>query len=349
MNKEIFITTGYMGSGSSAVTDLLSEFLDLNVCNGDFEYIFMHCPDGVFDLEDKLLKSNNAVRSDEAIHRFISQMNNLYCLKNYWPGMYKKFVSINFMNIINQFIESLINIKIKNGYWYFSEMPISFKSQCKHYIYRFKKKFLNKKLIKKPLNYDELLFSIPTEEEFYSNAQILLSNFFDFFQGNKIVLDQFFLPHNLYRLKNYCKDAKIIVVDRDPRDVFYSNKYIWLKNREAIPYPIDVKDFCNYYKRMRQNEKIVNDNVLRIHFEDLLFRYDKTLSDIISFLGLDPTNHKMKFQKFNPDISKNNTQLFEKYGDLNNEQSIICEMLNEYLYDFDTNLNFEESDINNVF
>lgn len=62
MKNKIIIPAGYMGSGSSAVTDLLSEIENFDVNNGDFEYVLMHCPDGIFDLEDKLLVSNTAMR-----------------------------------------------------------------------------------------------------------------------------------------------------------------------------------------------------------------------------------------------------------------------------------------------
>ena len=84
MNK-IVITTGYMGSGSSAATDLISEFRGYDFNNGDFEYVLLHCPDGLFDLEDKLLLGNTAIRSDEAIHRFLECAKTLYDTKNYWP------------------------------------------------------------------------------------------------------------------------------------------------------------------------------------------------------------------------------------------------------------------------
>ena len=40
--RKIIISTGYMGSGSSAITDLVSEFEDVNNKHRDFEYIFLH-------------------------------------------------------------------------------------------------------------------------------------------------------------------------------------------------------------------------------------------------------------------------------------------------------------------
>ena len=37
--KKIIVPTGYMGSGSSAVTDLLKEYPTLNTKNSDFEFM----------------------------------------------------------------------------------------------------------------------------------------------------------------------------------------------------------------------------------------------------------------------------------------------------------------------
>ena len=57
---------------------MFSEIDDVNADKGTFEYVFLHCPNGVFDLEDKLLYGNNAIRSDEALHTFLSTMKQLY-------------------------------------------------------------------------------------------------------------------------------------------------------------------------------------------------------------------------------------------------------------------------------
>lgn len=42
--KRIIIPTGYMGSGSSVITDLISEVEGVDVSRGTFEYVFLHCP-----------------------------------------------------------------------------------------------------------------------------------------------------------------------------------------------------------------------------------------------------------------------------------------------------------------
>lgn len=104
--KKVVITTGYMGSGSSAVTDLLSEIKNYKAPNNSFEYVFFHCPNGLLDLEAKLITLNNANRSDEAIRSFYNTMEYLYNTseKKHWIAGYKDKVSINFMNSLKFYI-----------------------------------------------------------------------------------------------------------------------------------------------------------------------------------------------------------------------------------------------------
>ena len=64
MNK-ILVPIGYMGSGSSAVTDILAEIDGCSARDGDFEFVFLHCPNGVFDLEDKLLHGLSLIHISE--------------------------------------------------------------------------------------------------------------------------------------------------------------------------------------------------------------------------------------------------------------------------------------------
>ena len=98
MNK-ILVPIGYMGSGSSAVTDILAEIDGCSARNGDFEFVFLHCPNGVFDLEDKLLHGNNAIRSDEALHSFLGTMKQLCTKKYWWVGHYNEHVGPGFYDL----------------------------------------------------------------------------------------------------------------------------------------------------------------------------------------------------------------------------------------------------------
>lgn len=340
--KSIVVPTGYMGSGSSAVTGLMEEIEGFNVPNSSYEYIFLHCPDGVFDLEDKLLIGNNAIRSDEAIHRFEIRMKALYNKKNFWAGSYNHFVSNKFMDFVDEFIEGLITDTFNDTYWYYQQEPNSVDMQMKLYFRRLMLKLTKRKIdLNIPLQYKEIKESYPTSDEFYTLAKIFINKIINELDNgeNRIVLDQLLLPHNLFRMDYYFDEKiKVVVVERDPRDVFLLNKYVWKKKHELVPYPLEVEKFCKVYKKMRESERIIENNkIYRIHFEDLIYNYNDSIDNIFAFLEVDSQKHIRKKEIFNPERSIKNTQIF-RLSDIGEEAieeaKIITEYLGDYLYEF---------------
>lgn len=334
----IIIPTGYMGSGSSAITDLVSEFKDCKNEFKSYEYVLLHCPNGLFDLEDKLLMGNNAIRSDEAIRTFQNQMKKLYDKKFWWIGNYKKIIGENFMDITNDYINSLINFNYE-GYWYMHE-EINIKMFFKLLLRKTLKILtLNKVRFKNILKYkDGMQICLPTKEEFFDKSKDYIYKIIEEISiGEKnVILDQFLLPFNLFRLDNYFNDdTRVIVVQRDPRDVFILNKYIWPQRNFEVPMPKDVNEFCKYYKRMRENEKEAKSNkILRIHFEDLVYRYEETLKRVMEHLDFTPDMHVNKKSRFIPELSIKNTQLFNSPDKYDNEINVIEKELKDYLYNF---------------
>lgn len=335
MNK-IIIPTGYMGSGSSAITDLIREFDGYDNKNGTFEYVFLHCPDGVFDLEDKLLVGNNAVRSDEAIHSFLCRMKKLYESKLWWVGNYKNVLHKDFLKVTNEYVEELTEYKSDN-YWYMQQKP-TVSRVIKLGIRKILKIIsCGKIVLPVPLNYAPMRISLVSKNEFYNISKKYICKILQLLgrDENNLVLDQLLLPFNLWRMHNYFdEDVECFVVERDPRDIFIINKYIWYKRDEEVPYPTDSKTYCEYYKKLRSIEKKAeSEHVHRIHFEDLIYQYEQTVKQVYEVLGITEDAHVHKREYFNPDISINNTQLFldEKYAD---EIQYIEENLKEYLYDF---------------
>lgn len=336
MNK-IVIPVSYMGSGSSALTDLLSEFKGYEAKNGDFEYVFLHCPNGLFDLEMKLLQNNTSLRSDEALHSFQKTMKELYDKKYYWVGNYKEHIGSKFMDYTNDFIDGLIEIKPDN-YWYYQE-----NTNLRMFFLLVKNKLMkllsaNKLQGKKPLVYDQMWLSYIKPAEFYEKSKVYLNKIWSELglHDRNIVLDQLLLPQNIERMHHYFEDNAIaFVVDRDPRDVFILNKYVWAKDNQQIPYPNDVKIFCSCYRKLRQLEKETNSaNIMRVHFEDLIYDYDDTVKSILGMLDLNESDHIGKLKKFNPEISIHNTQVFRCKPEYIEEVKIIEEELKEFLYAF---------------
>ena len=338
MNK-IIVPAGYMGSGSSAITDLLSEIEGIDTKNGTFEYVFLHCPNGVFDLEDKLLLGNNSMRSDEALNSFYEEMWCLYQRKNYWAGNYRRHISPEFINYVESFLRKLCVATFEDTYWYYTQKPVNYRMQARYYCSRILGKLSNGNVkIKTPLQRSMMSIAFPAADAYYDAAKEFLSDVLKDLglTKNSIVVDQLLLPHNLFRIPNYFEEnLRVIVVERDPRDVFILNKYLWFPKQNAVPYPLDAKDFALFYKHMRMAERIQEDDrILRIYFEDLVYRYDQTVEKIMAFVGCEPAQHVRKKERLNPSVSIKNTQLFRIHDTYASEASVIAAELPEYLYDF---------------
>ncbi len=337
MNK-IIVPTGYMGSGSSAITDLISEISGYDADHGTFEYVFLHCPNGVFDLEDKLLIGNNALRSDEALRSFRHTMKQLFDKKYWWVGNYKTHLCPEFMDYTDKYIDSLIQHR-PDFYWYYQENA-DFEMIIKLIVKRIVKILsLGRIETKKPLVYDDMVISCVTPEEFYEKTRVYLKKLWNKLgiDNRNLILDQLLLPFNLHRAHKYFEEneAEIFVVERDPRDMFIINKYIWQKNGEPVPYPTDVHEFCKYYASLRKMEKQSSySGVHRLHFEDLIYNYEDSVTKVYEILGVNHNDHIKKGQKFNPDRSIENTQLFLADPKFAEERKVIEEKLSEYLYPF---------------
>lgn len=337
MKNKIIIPTGYMGSGSSAVTDLLCEVEGYSARHGSYEYVFMHCPNGIFDLEDKLLYGNNCTRSDEALHSFYYCMEELYSERTWWFADYKHKINNDFMKYCNEYMEDLIDKKMPDNFWYYQER-IPGPNRFERLINKIYYKLFRKKNSERKLLYKGMWLSFPNENEFYEKTKIFLNKIFIAMgiEHQNLILDQLLLSHNVYRVNNYFdENCKVIVVDRDPRDVYILNKYFWKQLNTPVPFPYDVESFCLYYEKMRKSEKIVpNDMVLRIHFEDLVYHYYDTKKIIFEFIGINDCDHKKQFTRLVPEKSMLNTQLYNRNCRYVDEAKYIEKHLKEYIYNF---------------
>ncbi len=337
MNK-IIVPTGYMGTGSSAITDLLSEIRGYDADHGSFEYVFLHCPGGVFDLEDKLLLGNNALRSDEALGTFRATMQQLFDKKYWWVGHYNVHMCPEFMDYTEQYIQSLTQYR-PSFYWYWQE-----NADWKMILKLIRKRLvalvtLGRVSLPKPLVYDQMALSYVGPEEFYEKTRTYLQKLWLALgiDRRNLILDQLLLPFNLHRAGNYFREGAMeaFVIDRDPRDMFIINKYIWQKRNEPVPYPTDALEFCKCYRALRSMERDSDyPGVHRIHFEDLVYHYDREVEKIYAILGVDAACHEKKKTRFDPARSIENTQLFRAREEFREEGELIARELSQYLYPF---------------
>jgi hypothetical protein len=150
-----------------------------------------------------------------------------------------------------------------------------------------------------------------------------------------LLLDQAVPPISISKYLSYFSyTPKVIVVDRDPRDLYIANKTEW--GSRYIPTE-SVDQFIHWYSLTRAEHES-NNNIMYIMFETLIYEYEKTLKEIYKFTGLNKSDHINKGKNFNPNLSIINTQIFKKYPELTHDILKIEIELQKYCYNF-----FEEN------
>ena len=327
----------YYGTGSSAITDYVSEF-DTVFSFTDEEFRFIQDPDGISDLEFNLVECFNRHNSGHALKRY-KRLVDFYC-GNALGRKYSIFFGDKWKEYSYKYIDALTDFTYP-GWW---QYDLYDRGEWFYFRKRIGNKILHQTIWKnKPdrqLNTmkNEITYcSHPSEEKFLFCTQDYIHDLFQsVLPGDKEILmvDQLVPPMNLPRYLRYFKDdIKVIVVDRDPRDVFVLDKYVW---KDGV-IPNDAETFIKWFKYTRSHRKIENLNnvhVKFVRFEDLIYKYSETTKTIRDWLGLDESDHKTPKKYFDPKISINNTQTWKKYPQSNSEIKLIEDSLGEYLYAF---------------
>ena len=325
----------YYGSGSSVITDFVSEFETVNSFT-DEEFRFIQDPDGISDLEYNLVENFNRHNSGHAIKRY-KKLVDFYC-GNMVGRKYEKFFHGNWKKYSEEYIEQLTDFTY-HGWWQYDLLD-------KGNFFYFRKRIFNKILkrtiwknqtertlntMKKEITY----CSHPSEERFIQCTKEYIQELFQSVCNGKdiVMVDQIVPPTNLKRYLRYFDDIKVCIVDRDPRDLFILEKYVW---KDGI-IPTDVKIFCKWFKYTREHrseERNDSDKVKFVQFEDMIYRYDEMSAELVEWLGLKFENQTEKKKIFNPNESIKNTKLWEKIDCDHADIVYIENKLRKYLYNF---------------
>lgn len=342
MKMKKIACVGYHDTGSSVVDDLLRECDNVAQGVAGAELRICHDPDGISDLEYHLVKDPHRLGSTLIIRRFID-----YCKR--YSRMTEKLVGDKWKNMYMNYINSLVKLKYKG--WLDCDV-LFFPIWKKKYLWFLTaiNHFLPQK-IKKQRWYnffpnEESYYSSLTEEEFLSKTKVFIDSICEKMNPeNKeyIVLDQFASSHNPCNACRYTDNLKVIIVDRDPRDLYIHDVKMY---KEHILAP-EALDFAKQYRLMRR--EIIKDDssiVLRVYYEDLIYKYEETTKLIFDFLGIDPLVHHIDKKKyFNPAISINGTQLWKRFPQYAEDVQIISEELKEMLYPYPANADKIREDI----
>ena len=324
----VIATCGYGSVGTSAVLDFLRGYEDIQVV--PFEFQFLHQADGISDLKYYLTQSRERISCNAAITRF-----RRLCFKSIAGRRIKGIVGDSYESIVNEYLSSIVCATWKGRSNY---DPIDVGDRSGNGLVLKIQRSLSYMIrkVNKEANfpgYKERYYSIMTEEEFDAATRIFLSKLFSaagIDMSKKLVLDMLFSATNPMQGSEYFDDIKILVIDRDPRDNYIASQLKKFSNKFM---PADsVEHFIKYYKTSRENT-IWNEKVLKVQYEDLIYHYDETSSEIIKFLGF--TNRpENEFKYFDPDISVRYTNFKNSKKGFEKQVELIEKELPNHLYRF---------------
>lgn len=332
---KIITCTGFYGTGSSAVTDIMQD-CDHVLCKGDYEIRLPHDPYGISDLEYNLIDNPNRHNTSNAIKKFKWIVD--FLSGNRFIKRYEGYFNGQFKALSYQYIDEISEFQYF-GKWHYDwiERGLTFWTINRIYNKAF---VILKKIFRREnevghdlLPKDELAYAgTGNKKVFYEATKRYTRNLFEVLNPEKkpfLMLDQLVPPNNFVRFNNYFDNLKIIVVDRDPRDIFLLEKKVWFGT--VVPY-YDVETFCKWYVWTRDmyEKSVKPENVLKIQFEDLIYRSDETIKQVLDFVGIDKKDYHM--HHFDPEKSRKNTRLWEKYPEEMDAIRQIEATLGKYCY-----------------
>lgn len=344
--NNIVSVSGFGWSGSGAVIDLLREYSDVDILDSkgnDFEFDLLSA---ILDLDFGLNVNNARLSSSGAIESFRKEIDFFVKKRGYEDVFDSKFEVL-----ARKYIEGFVDFSFEG--WTFSDMDNpsnKYKILYNSIIWHLFNNRITRNISICRKIWSRLTINIKHNisvsyypENFMERTRAFLSELFAMKHSHvecPLIVDQMFPPDKPELYKRYVEGAKCIIVRRDPRDTYLLAK-CGIKYM-SVPLPVEnVDDFIIFYKKIVENTIIPNsDTILSIRFEDLIYRYDETVLKIENFLHI--KDHIRPLQRFNPAVSINNTQLFKRYVEFQNDIRKIEDALPESLYSFD-GLNFERT------
>ena len=353
---------GFLGTGSSAVIDLLREYSSCRIAlNYDergkerpYEHKLLYAKGGIIETSLLLTNGNTAYGSDIAINSFINGMMRLYKNNFVSFGSYKRLLGIRFWESVQTYLHDIGATRLKSGLSrsehkksvYFSPiigvLQIAARIVFRRPIYKFGKANIMDK--------NPYYFAMPTKDQAISAARMFIQRYFDMCYEpgcDVMVYDQLIHPQHTSLIDHLFDDSfRVIIVKRDPRDVYCLSKYVWSKPPHGFsaPLPEDYDEFASFWKAVNTFDQTSN-KVLTISFEDLVYDYESTRDAIAIFLGLKEQDHINVKKYFDPDKSIKNTQVFLRDKEYLSDADRIGTRLKEFLYDFPYEVFFEKKDI----
>ena len=323
MSFDFTCISGFGKSGSGACVSLLKEFEFIDGLENEFR--IAKDPYGLIDLEFSLVSDWEFVRHDRAINDFLAYCHMLGrddgLMKKAGKGFNKK-LDVDFSKESKNFIREL------SSFTYYGDTLLNrySLSAIDSFITRVRSKFgLSNKL--------PMYFASPTSETFVMEVQKYIKNLYKNYaeQNNlkDVILDQSVSPNNFNKTLRYFNTNKMIIIDRDPRDIFET--MIREKRLLGADANIFIDKCIVWHKTAREKfelekrNKNSSINLLELRFEDFFVNYELTISKLVEFLEID-FNHYQKGRKFNPELMTDYVGIWEE----NKNQEFMKKLCKEF-------------------
>ncbi len=325
MSKKIIAITGYGNTGSSAATNFFEEFNCIqSIGSSGFECTFIHEKDGLFDLYNAL-REGHRLNVDLAVKRFLSLA---HYLQNSNKGSipYSLFFSGNFYKYTIDYINSLGLVNWLGG-WHraFEENPSTLFEKIRYKaaksVYNYENKKNSYSLYENDGWHPQYMPAITQYYEDFSGldesfliekTKKYLESLFNAVNTQKeiLVFDQLLPANTDESILRFFDDIKLIVVDRDPRDLYFANKVFW--GNRFIP-SSNVRAFIKWYKKTRKRKALNDSRVMYLSFEDLIYNYETASEKLYKFTNVTQQDHTAKKSILVPEKSMTNTLFWKKY------------------------------------
>lgn len=297
--------SGYSFSGKSAVYDLLQEFEGYKTQGKEFEFDLLRIPGGLLDLRIALVEQWSPVRSSEAIRRFARLVTNLggkggavarlTTLGTHYEKQFPGFAERS-----KRYLETLCAAEWESSW------PFAYFEAGKLEIFWRK---LLARLLKRDTMRAQVYLARPDAADFHEATCAYLRGLLSSHAQTgcrAFVLNNACEPFAPQRAVSLFDDARCIVVDRDPRDIYLSARRTGRVGNADVGRAVTggtVDDFIARFRLYRRDDTPDHPRVLRLRFESLVEAYDTTVRLIQDFLGEAETVHVGKGTHFRPEVS----------------------------------------------
>lgn len=327
--------SGYSFTGKSAYYDLLSGCQNIRSFGIESEFDLIRSQGGLLDLHQALCISWSPIRSSEAIRRFkrlIHYFGGQRKLRDRFFRFGPHYDSIikGFSRKSENFIRSLILAEWESD-WPFADLNES------HSLTILRKNIKRLGFGKK----DTVYLSSFTEAKFTELCISYIRDLFDDSYDSKtqgLLLNNCFEPFDPLQSMKFFPEARAIVVDRDPRDIYISASNARIVNGVDVGGAViggGVESFIDRFLTYRKNVSVVaSPKLMRTNFENLITKNADEIEKLSSFL--EPLKIDWSFAKsnFNFEKSRKNIRqwLLPNHKNYQNDIKLIEDRLSGYCY-----------------